>query len=96
MARTCYARYISQESFNLRNLRSMEDVEAVGFRSGNPWIGSYVGDRINLITGEVENDAETRELDREAENRDQAAHGQAILPLEPLTDEPGEPPSAQG
>ncbi|MEN0072721.1 MAG: hypothetical protein AAGC63_17200 [Propionicimonas sp.] len=74
-ARARYARHVSQESVNLRNLRTVEDVEAVGFRSGDPWLEGYGGDRINLITGEVENDADKEELEREAEERQRAALG---------------------
>lgn len=80
-ARARYARYVSHEGVDHRHLRTMEDVEAVGFRSGNPWIDGYGGDRINLITGEVENEAETEELAREAEER-QHSREQDPLPFE--------------
>lgn len=80
-ARARYARYASLEGVDHRHLRTMEDVEAVGFRSGNPWIDGYGGDRINLITGEVENDAETEELAREAEERQHSLE-QDPLPFE--------------
>ena len=82
-ARARYARHVSHESFNLRNLRTMEDVQAVGFRSDDPWIDGYGGERINLITGEVENDAEKDELAREASARAEGVLDQDPLPIEP-------------
>lgn len=78
-ARARYARLVSQESLDIRHLRTMEDVEVVGFRAANPWIDGYGGDRINITTGEVEN---KQELDREAEERQQAVQGQSPLPVE--------------
>lgn len=63
-ARARYARHVSQESLNHRNLRVVEDVEAVGFSAKDPWIDGHGGDRINLLTGEVENNAEAEELRR--------------------------------
>jgi hypothetical protein len=82
-ARARFARHVGHESFNLRNLRTIEDVQAVGYRSDDPWIDGYGGDRINLITGEVENDAEKEELAREASARAEAVLDQDPLPIEP-------------
>lgn len=79
-ARARYARHVSQESANHRHLRSMEDIEAVGLSSENPWIDGYGGDRINIITGEVENKAEVAELAAETEARKKEAEGQSRLP----------------
>lgn len=81
-ARARYAHHVGQDSSNLRNLRTMEDVQAVGYRSDDPWIDGYGGDRINLITGEVKNGAEKEEIERGAEERRNAAEGQDVLPLE--------------
>jgi len=79
-ARARYARHVSQESFSLRHLRTIEDVEAVGFHAENTWIDGYGGDRINIITGEVDNNAEEEEFEREAEERQPAAAGPEPAP----------------
>jgi hypothetical protein len=57
-ARARYHRHVSQEGFDRRYARVLDDVDAVGLNAGNPWIEAPEGDRINLITGEVVNDAE--------------------------------------
>jgi hypothetical protein len=81
-ARARYARHADQESLNLRRLRTMEDVEAAGFRSVNPWVKDVGGDEINIITGEIRNAEEAKEIEREERARKQAAGGQEPLPLE--------------
>ncbi len=82
-ARARHARHVGQESFDLRNLRTVEDVEAAGFRSGNPWVKDVGGDEINIITGEVRNAEEAQEIEREEEIRKQSARGRDPLPPEP-------------
>lgn len=79
-ARARYARHASQPSFDCRHLRVMEDVEAVGFGSSDPWIDGPGGDRINVITGEIQNAAED-EVARTSDT-DQRASGQDSLPVE--------------
>lgn len=65
-ARARYHRYVSQEGFGRRYARVLDDVEAAGLNSPNPWVEGPGGDLINLVTGEVVNDAEAEELDNEA------------------------------
>jgi len=66
-ARARYARYVSQDSFNIRRLRANEDVVTVGILTGKPWVPIEGGDELNVVTGEIKNTAEEEELRPEGE-----------------------------